>query len=158
MIRHEAKNLKRKLPLLSPPSKQPIASAGKHNHIDVAALAEIYNSPPGSRILKEELLEEARRALMEYELAEEDMEIAAHTLARTMHMLVEQRGGKSLEPEHKAELVHHVLDWCGIRCRESEKTNRSSNKPEIAREELVRRPESTDKPLPKHHHATKRPN
>ena len=82
--------------------------------IDVAALAQLYNSPQASHIAREELLEEARTALMKYELAEADLEIASDSLARAMHMLLEQHGIKRLAPEHMAELERHVLNWYGL--------------------------------------------
>ncbi len=84
--------------------------------IDVAALAQLYNSQPASHVLREDLLEAARTALMKYELAEADMEIAADSLARAMHLLLEQHGIRKLEPHHMAELERDVLKWCGL-CR-----------------------------------------
>lgn len=83
-------------------------------NIDVAALAQLYNSPPASRIAYAELLEQARLALMKYELAEDELAIASDSLARSMHMLLEQHGLKKLEPAHMAALEKDVLDWCGI--------------------------------------------
>jgi len=80
--------------------------------VDVMALAQVYNSPATSRMNKEELLEEARRALMKYELAEDEQEIAAAELARTMHMLVEQHG--PLEADQKIQLEQQVIEWCGL--------------------------------------------
>ena len=82
--------------------------------IDLAALAEIYNSPPPSHIAWEDLLEEARIALAKYELEEAELSIAAEHLAKAMHMLVEQQGGQRLEPHRQAEIERHVLDWCGF--------------------------------------------
>ncbi len=158
MIKHENKPLKIKQVTVSSShrsKKNEVSKPRSADHIDVATLAQFYNSPPSSNILREELLEEARRALVDYELAEADLEIAAQTLAKTMHMLVEQHGGKTLEPELKAELVRHVLDWCGIQCPSIETSSKGAKQP-IAREELIRRPESPDQPLPKHHHANKR--
>jgi hypothetical protein len=84
------------------------------DHTDVAALAEFYNSPPASRFDREEFLEQARLALMKYELAENDREIAAQSLARSMHMLLDQSGLKKLEPKRMATLEKDVLDWCGL--------------------------------------------
>jgi hypothetical protein len=79
---------------------------------NVVALAQLYNSPCLSRVVRAEMLDEARRALAKYDLAEADLEIAAQELARTLHMLVEQRGAP-LEPQHKAEMERRVLEWCG---------------------------------------------
>jgi len=92
--------------------------------VDVSALAQLYNSPPTSRIAREDLLDEARTALMKYELAESDREIAADSLARAMHMLLEQHGLKKLEPEHMAELERHVLVWHGL-CQPANVANRA---------------------------------
>ena len=92
----------------------PTTRVSKNN---VVALAEIYNSPTASHVAREELLEEARRALTKYDLSEVDHEIAAQELARTMHMLVEQHG-HPLTPEHKAEIERRVLQWCGVRSEE----------------------------------------
>lgn len=82
--------------------------------IDVAALAALYNSPTNSPVAHEYLLEEARRAMSKYELPQADLEIAADSLARAMHMLVEQHGLKKLPPERMAELERDVLDYCGL--------------------------------------------
>ncbi len=84
------------------------------DRIDVAALAQLYNSPPASHIARQDLLEQARTALMKYELAEDDLAIASDSLARSMHMLLEQHGVKKLEPAHMAALEKDVLDWCGF--------------------------------------------
>lgn len=84
------------------------------DHIDIAALSQLYNSPPASHIARENLLDEARLAMMKYELAEDDREIAADSLARSMHMLLEQQGLKKLAPERMALLEHDVLNWCGL--------------------------------------------
>jgi hypothetical protein len=84
------------------------------DHIDVAALASLYNTPPASSIVFENLLEEARLAFMKYELAEGEREIAANSLAHTMHMMLEQRGLKKLEPKYIAKLEHDILNWCGV--------------------------------------------
>ncbi len=91
------------------------------DHTDVAALAELYNAPPASRFDREELLTQARLALMKYELAEDDQEIAAQCLARSMHMLLDQSGLKKLEPQRMATLEKDVLEWCGV-CQSSVKT------------------------------------
>ena len=90
-----------------------ITQAPKTSEIDIAALAEFYCGEPESLIAKEELLEQARRALIKYDLEKNDLEIAAPILARTLHMLIEQNGGKSLTPERMAEIERHILDWCG---------------------------------------------
>jgi hypothetical protein len=89
-----------------------IACNPKAQEIDIAALAEYYCGQPESLIAKEELLEHARRALAKYELDENDLEIATPVLARTLHMLVEQNGGKSLSPERMMQIERHILDWC----------------------------------------------
>lgn len=83
-------------------------------HLDVAALAQLYNSPPSSHIAHADLLEQARLALMKYELAEDELAIASDSLARSMHLLLEQHGLKKLEPKHMAELERDVLNWCGL--------------------------------------------
>ncbi|MDP4198598.1 MAG: hypothetical protein Q8922_00325 [Bacteroidota bacterium] len=83
--------------------------------IDVAALAQLYNSPPASHVARADLLQQARTALMKYELAEADLELASDSLARAMHLLLEQHGIKELLPEHMAELERHVLNWYGLR-------------------------------------------
>jgi len=119
MIKHEAKKPKinriERSHEMVPTRGEPVKSAANlQEHIDVAALAQLYNSPPSSHLVREELLEDARGALLQYELAEDEMEIAAQALARTLHMLVEQHGGKQLEPHHMEEVTRHVLDWCGI--------------------------------------------
>ena len=95
---------------------------------NIIALAQLYNSPTASHVAREELLEEARRALTKYDLAEVDQEIAAQELARTMHMLVEQQG-HPITPEHKADLERRVLEWCGVcgRPDESETMVRKSS-------------------------------
>src|SRR4051812_24137110 len=80
---------------------------------DLVALGRLYNSAPMSRIRREELLEEARLALMKYDLVEVELENAAQELAHTMHMLVEQQGGIPLGPEDQKKLERRVLDWCG---------------------------------------------
>ena len=82
--------------------------------VDVAALSQLYNAPPGSRILCEDMLEQARASLMKYELAEADFEIAADSLARSMYMLLEQHGMKNLAPEQLAKLEEDVLKWYGF--------------------------------------------
>ncbi len=51
---------------------------------------------------------------MKYELSEVDREIAADSLARSMHMLLDQRGLEKLEPERMAALERDVLNWCGL--------------------------------------------
>ncbi len=84
------------------------------NHIDVAALARFYNTPPVSRSDHEDILEQARTALMKYELTEDEREIAADALARSMQMPLEQSGLKKLEPERMAALEQEVLNWCGF--------------------------------------------
>jgi len=87
------------------------------DHIDVAALAQLYNSPPASHIARQDLLDQARLALMKYELAEDELAIASDSLARSMHMLIEQHGLKQLEPKQMAELERDVINWCGLnRC------------------------------------------
>jgi hypothetical protein len=83
-------------------------------HVDVAALAQLYNSPPASHIARAELQEQARLALMKYELAEDELAIASDSLARSMHLLLEQHGLKKLEPKHMVELERDVLNWCGL--------------------------------------------
>ncbi len=83
--------------------------------IDVAALAALYNSPPKSHVAHEYLLEEARRSLLKYELAEADLELAADSLARATHLLLEQHGLAILPPEQLAELERDILEWYGLR-------------------------------------------
>jgi hypothetical protein len=85
------------------------------DHIDVAALAKLYNAPPASRFDREELLQQARTALMKYELAEDELAIAADSLAHSIHMLLDQHGLKKLEPKQMLELEQDVLSWCGLR-------------------------------------------
>jgi hypothetical protein len=80
----------------------------------VTALGQIYNSPLASTIAREDLLEDARVSLMKYDLGEDELEIAADSLARSMHMLLEQRGLEKLEPEQIVKLECEVLDFCGI--------------------------------------------
>jgi|GEM_PF-6981642 len=114
------------------------------DNIDVAALADLYNSPPTSHIAREDLLEEARCMLARYELSPEDLEPAAHTLAKAMHMLVEQRGGKNLEPRPKAELIQHVLAWHGLGDIIKDP---DANGKDILKEIFIRRPETPFSPL-----------
>jgi hypothetical protein len=83
-------------------------------HVDVAALACLYNSPPASNITQADMLEQARLALMKYELPDDELAIASDSLARSMHLLLEQHGLKKLEPKQMAELERDVLKWCGI--------------------------------------------
>ena len=102
-----------------PPVKtsfQPEPLTALPTRIDVAALAQLYNSQPASHIVRGDLLDQARTALTKYELAEADMEIAADSLARSMHMLLEQHGLEKLEPQHMAALERDVLSWCGLLC------------------------------------------
>ncbi|HET6399824.1 MAG TPA: hypothetical protein VFH95_00335 [Candidatus Kapabacteria bacterium] len=99
--------------------------------IDVAALAALYNSPTSSPVAHEYLLEEARRALGKYELAQADLELAADSLARAMHMLVEQHGLKKLPPERMAELERDVLEWFGL-CP-PEAATKSASEPKLAK-------------------------
>jgi hypothetical protein len=84
------------------------------DRMDIASLAQIYNSPKSSPITHEDLLDVARTALLKYELAEHEFEIAADSLARSMHMLLEQHGVKKLTPKHMAALEKEVIEWCGI--------------------------------------------
>ena len=84
------------------------------DHMDIVSLAQIYNSPMPSPIAHEDLLDVARTALLKYELAEYEFEIAADSLARSMHMLLEQQGVKKLTPKHMAALEKEVIEWCGI--------------------------------------------
>ncbi len=51
---------------------------------------------------------------MKYELAQADLEIAADSLARAMHFLIEQHGLEELPPEQMAELERDVLEWYGL--------------------------------------------
>jgi|GEM_PF-3649568 len=81
--------------------------------LDVAALAQLYNSPPVSHFDHMELLEQARRSLAKYELAENELAIASESLANSMHLLLEQHGLHTLSPEHMAALEKDVLRWCG---------------------------------------------
>lgn len=79
--------------------------------IDIAALATLYNSQPKSHIAHEYLLEQARRSLLKYELAQADLELAADSLARAMHLLIEQHGLDSLPPEELSRLERDILEW-----------------------------------------------
>ncbi len=94
---------------------------------------------------------------MKYELAEADLEIAADSLARSMHLLLEQHGLKELLPEHMAELERHVLNWYGL-CQpettedilpsaEAAKDDEAKTLSEIT----IRRPETANIPNQKHH-------
>ncbi len=78
----------------------------------LAQLTERYNAQPSSRIAREDLLSEARRALRKYELADEDRETAVATLTSAMHKLLEQRGITRLAPEQMVQLEDEVLCWC----------------------------------------------
>jgi hypothetical protein len=80
----------------------------------VIALAQIYNPSSTSSVAREVLLEEARMSLVKYDLAEDELEIAADSLARSMQMMLEERGLKKLEPKQIARLECEVLDYCGI--------------------------------------------
>jgi hypothetical protein len=98
------------------------------DHTDVAALAELYNAPPASHFDREELLQQARTALMKYELAEDELAIATNSLAHCMHMLLDQHGLKRMEPKQMLELEQDVLNWCGLRYPGVPLKNRSVEK------------------------------
>ncbi len=83
--------------------------------IDPAALAQCYNSPALSHAEYEELLEQARTALSKYDLTKDDLAIAADSLARTMHMVLEEHGLDVLAPEQLEEIERDVLTYCGLR-------------------------------------------
>ena len=92
----------------------PSCTLPRYEHIDVAALAAAYHEPLVSSFNRQALLEEARLALTKYELAEDELEIAADSLAKTMQMLLEQDGIRHFPPQRMAALERDVLDWCGL--------------------------------------------
>jgi hypothetical protein len=81
---------------------------------EIAALAHLYWSPPGSDIVREDLIERARLALSKYDLEPSQIDELAPHLASAMHMLIEQNGGKSLPEDYEREIEYHVLKWHGI--------------------------------------------
>jgi hypothetical protein len=76
-------------------------------------LAQLYCSWPESTLRREDLLESARVQLSKYDLEEYELDRIVPVLARTLHMLVEQNGGKPLADERKLEIERQVLEWCG---------------------------------------------
>lgn len=81
---------------------------------ELAALAHLYWSPPGSDLVREDLIERARAALLKYRLEPEQLDDVAPLLASAMHMLIEQNGGRPLPEDYAREIEHHVLKWHGL--------------------------------------------
>jgi hypothetical protein len=76
-------------------------------------LAQLYCSAPESALHREDLLESARIQLSKYDLDEDELDRIVPVLARTLHMLIEQNGGKHLASKREIEIERQVLDWCG---------------------------------------------
>lgn len=66
---------------------------------------------------REDLIELARAELGKYDLTPDQLEEAAPILAKSLHMRIEQNGGKPLDDSLTAEIERQVLEWCG--CIES---------------------------------------
>jgi hypothetical protein len=79
----------------------------------VTDLAVLYCAWPESALQREDLLEAARVQLSKYDLESEDLDRIAPVLARTLHMLIEQNGGRPLADGRELEIERQVLEWCG---------------------------------------------
>jgi len=105
-------------------------AVGQSGIPSVTALAQFYCGEPESALHREDLLESARLDLSKYDLESDDLDRTIPVLARTLHMLMEQNGGKPLADERKLEIERQVLAWCGCG-RDGKGSNRAEENLEI---------------------------
>src|ERR1041385_2506355 len=90
-----------------------VRQPGHKSRLCLAALANLWRAEPESSLRREDLIELARAELGKYDLTPDELDDAAPMLAKSLHMRIEQNGGRPLDDSLKQEIERQVLEWCG---------------------------------------------